>query len=112
VSSRGFLLPFPFLFWIVDALTVANARIAALEAELNASREAWEGANAAKVAAEKATKSAETKAKKAEKALADADQKRVHREQAIAKRLDKISVLVGSKCRIALFCPLAHTSVY
>jgi hypothetical protein len=47
VSSRGFLLPFLFLFWIVDALTVANARIAALEAELNASREAWEGANAA-----------------------------------------------------------------
>jgi hypothetical protein len=62
-----------FLFWIVDALTMANARIAALEAELNASREAWEGANATKVAAEKATKSAETKAKKTEKALADAD---------------------------------------
>jgi hypothetical protein len=58
VSSRDFLLPFLFLFWIVDALTTANARIAALEAKLNASREAWEGANAAKVAAEKATKSA------------------------------------------------------
>jgi hypothetical protein len=53
-------------------LTAANARIAALEAELNASREAWEGANA-----EKATKSAETKAKKAEKALSDADQRRI-----------------------------------
>jgi hypothetical protein len=75
----------------------------ALEAELNASREAWEGANAAKVAAEKATKSAETKAKKAEKALADADQKRVRREQTIAKCLDKISVLVGGKCRVVPF---------
>jgi hypothetical protein len=58
VFSRGFLLPFLFPFWLVDALTAANARIAALEAELNASREAWEGANVAKVAAEKATKSA------------------------------------------------------
>jgi hypothetical protein len=83
----------------------------ALEAELNASREAWEGANAAKVAVEKATKSAETKAKKAEKALADADQKRVRREQTIAERLDNISALVGSKCRIVLFCLLAHASI-
>jgi hypothetical protein len=40
VFSHGFLLPFLFLFWLVDALTAANARIAALEAELNASREA------------------------------------------------------------------------
>jgi chromosome segregation ATPase len=90
---------------------MANARISALEAKLNASREAWEGANAAKVAAEKAAKSAETKAKKAEKALADADQKRVQREQAIAEHLDRISVLVGSKCHVVLFCLLAHTSV-
>jgi hypothetical protein len=64
-----------FLLWLVDALTAANAHIAALEAELNASMEAWEGANAAKVAAEKATKSADAKAKKAEKALANVDQK-------------------------------------
>jgi hypothetical protein len=77
VSSRGFLLPFLFLIYFVDALTADNARISALEAEINASREAWEGATAAKVAAEKSTKSAETKAKKAEKALADANQKRV-----------------------------------
>jgi hypothetical protein len=82
---------------------VANAGISALEAELNAAREAWEGANAAKVAAEKIAKSAETKAKKAEKALSDADQKQVQREQAIAERLDKISVLVGSKCCVVLF---------
>jgi hypothetical protein len=101
--SRGFLLHLLFLLWLVDALTAANARIAALEAELNASREAWEGANAAKVTAEKATKSAETKAKKAEKALADADQKWVRREQTIAERLDKISVLVGGKCRVVYF---------
>jgi hypothetical protein len=49
----------------------------ALEAKLNASREAWDSANATKVAAEKTAKSAETKAKKAEKALADANQKQV-----------------------------------
>jgi hypothetical protein len=92
-------------------LTAANARIAALEAELNASREAWDVANAAKVAAEKTAKSAETKAKKAEKALADANQKRVQREQAVAKCLDKILVLVGSKCRVVLFCLFAHASI-
>jgi hypothetical protein len=111
VFSRGFLLPFLSLFWLVDAVTAANARIAALEAELNASREAWEGANAAKVAAEKATKLAETKARKAEKALVDADQKCVRREQAIVKRLNKISVLVGGECHIVLFCLLAHASI-
>jgi hypothetical protein len=92
-------------------LTAANARISALEAELNAAREAWEGANAAKVAAEKVAKSAETKARKAEKALSDAEQKRVQREQAIAKRLDKISVLVGSKCHVVLFWLLAQTCI-
>jgi hypothetical protein len=71
--SCGILLHFLFLLWLVDALTAANARIAALEAKLTATREAWEGANAAKVTAEKATKSAETKANKAEKALVTAD---------------------------------------
>jgi hypothetical protein len=85
---------------------VANARIAALEAKLNASREAWEGANA-----EKATKSAETKAKKAEKALSDADQRRIQREQTIAERLYKISVLVGSKCYVCLFWLLAQICI-
>jgi hypothetical protein len=109
--SRG---PLPYLLvllWLVDALTAANARIAALEAELTASREAWEGANADKVAAEKATKSAKTKAKKAEKALANADQKRVHREQMIVKHLDKISILVGGKYLVVLFCLLAQASI-
>jgi hypothetical protein len=56
-------------------LATANARISALEAKLNVAREAWEGTNAAKIAAEKVAKSAEIKAKKAEKALSDADQK-------------------------------------
>jgi hypothetical protein len=109
--SRGFLLLLLFLLWLVDALTAANARIAALEAKLTASREAWEGANAAKVAAEKATKSAEIKAKKDEKALADADQKRVRREQTIVECLDKILVLVGGKYCVVLFCLLAHASI-
>jgi hypothetical protein len=67
-------------FVFADALKAANAHIAALEAEINASREAWDIATAAKVAAKKTAKSAENKAKKAEKALADADQKRVRRD--------------------------------
>jgi hypothetical protein len=69
VSIRCFLLPFLFLFCIVDALTAANGRIASLEAKLNASREAWDIATAAKVAAEKTAKSTETKAKKLKRHL-------------------------------------------
>jgi hypothetical protein len=61
------------LFRTADALMTANARIASLEAELEASRKAWDVATTAKVAAEKSAKSAATKAKKAEKALADVD---------------------------------------
>jgi hypothetical protein len=68
--------PFLSLFRTADALMAVNARIASLEAELDASRKAWDVATAAKVAAEKTAKSAETKAKIAEKALATADQKR------------------------------------
>jgi hypothetical protein len=83
-----------------------------LEAELVAAREAWEGANATKVAAEKIAKSAETKAKKAEKALSDTDQKRVQRERTIAEWLDKISVLVGSKCHVALLLASCSDSYY
>jgi hypothetical protein len=71
-----------------------------------------QGANAVKVAAEKIAKSAETKAKKAEKALSDADQKRVQRERAIAEQLDKISVLVGSKCRVVLLLAPCSDSYY
>jgi hypothetical protein len=91
---------------------VANAHISALEAELNAAREAWEGVNAAKVAAEKTAKSVETKEKKAEKALSDADQKRVQRERAIAERLDKILVIVGSKCHVVLLLAPCLDSCY
>jgi hypothetical protein len=91
------------LFRTADALTAANARIASLEAELEASRKAWDVATAAKAAAEKSAKSAAAKAKKAEKALADADQGRVQREQAITKRFNQVSALAGGKYRAVLF---------
>jgi hypothetical protein len=76
---------------------VANARISSLEAELEASRKAWDVAAAAKTAAEKSTKSALAKAKKAGKALADTNQERIQREQAVTKRLNQISALAGGK---------------
>jgi hypothetical protein len=95
-------MSFPLL---AATLVTAHARISALEAELKASREAWESANAARVSAEKAAKSAENKAKKAKKALAESQQRKAEREQSIAKHLDKISVLIGSKCR---FAPLEY----
>jgi hypothetical protein len=82
-------------------LVTAHAHISTLEAKLKTSREAWESANAAKVSAEKAAKSAENKAKKAEKALAESQHRQTEWEQSIAERLDKISILVGSKYRIA-----------
>jgi hypothetical protein len=87
----------------------ANACIASLEAELEASGKAWDVATAAKVAAEKSAKSAAAKAKKAEKALADADQGRVQREQAITKCLNQISTLAGGKYRVV--CLFAHFSI-
>jgi hypothetical protein len=102
--------PFLSLFRIADALTATNARIASLEAELNASRKAWDTATAAKVAAEKAAKSTATKAKKAEKALTDADQGRVKREQAITKRLNQISALAGGKYHAILFLSICSFS--
>jgi hypothetical protein len=98
------------LFRTADALTTANACIASLEAELEASRKAWDVATAAKVAAEKYAKSAATKEKKAEKALVDADHGRVQREQAITKRLNQISALAGGKYRAVHFCLFAHSS--
>jgi hypothetical protein len=99
------------LFRTTDALTMANACIASLEAELEASRKAWDVATAAKVAAKKSAKSAATKAKKAEKALVDADQGRVQREQAITKCINQISALAGGKYHVVfLFCLFAHSS--
>jgi hypothetical protein len=65
---------FSSLFRAADALATANARIASLEAELEASQKAWDVATSAKAIAEKTAKAAATKAKKAEKALADANQ--------------------------------------
>jgi hypothetical protein len=91
------------LFRTADALTVANACIASLEAKLEASRKAWDVATAAKAAAEKSAKSAVDKAKKAEKALADADQRHIQREQAITKCLNQVSALASGKYRAALF---------
>jgi hypothetical protein len=67
--SMVFYFAFPFP---AEALTVANACVASLEAERNASRKAWDTATAAKVAAEKSAKSAAAKAKKAEKSAKSA----------------------------------------
>jgi hypothetical protein len=106
---HGFYSTFFPLLHTTDALTMTNARIASLEAELEASRKAWDVATAAKVAAEKYAKSAAAKAKKAEKALADADQGRVQREQAIIKRLNQISTLAGGKYRAV--SSFAHFSI-
>jgi hypothetical protein len=101
------------LFRVADALSTANARIASLEAELEASRKAWDVATTAKAAAEKSTKLAVAKAKKAEKALADADRERAQREQAIINCLNQILALASGKYHAFLFLALlAHSSTY
>jgi hypothetical protein len=92
-----FLSSFPSPSCAADALSTANARISSLEAELKASRKAWDVAAAAKTTAENSTKSALARVKKAEKALADANQERIQREQAITKRLNKFLALAGGK---------------
>jgi hypothetical protein len=81
----------------VAALAIANARIASLEAELNASQKAYDVAGTAKANAEKLQKSALDKAKKAEKALADASKEHAQREQAVAERLQTMSAATESK---------------
>jgi hypothetical protein len=96
-------LTFFSLFHNADALATANARIASLEAELEASQKAWDVATAAKAAAEKSAKAVATKVKKALKALADADQGRIQREQAITKRLSQVLALAVGKYLSALF---------
>jgi hypothetical protein len=63
-----------------DDLPAANACISSLEAELEASRKAWDAATAAKTTVEKSTKSALARAKKAEKALADANKEHIQWE--------------------------------
>jgi hypothetical protein len=61
----------------VDDLAVANARVSSLEAELKASRKAFDAANTTKTTVEQSTKSALARAKKEEKALADANKERI-----------------------------------
>ena len=77
------------------ALKAANARISLLEAELEASRIAFDAATAAKVNAEKSAKSALAKVKKAEKDLATANKEHLQREQAVAERLNQMSAAAG-----------------
>jgi NAD-specific glutamate dehydrogenase len=76
-------------------LAAANARISSLEAELEASKKAWDAATAAKTTTEKSTKSALARAKKAKKALSDANKEHIQREQAVTERLNKMSALAG-----------------
>jgi hypothetical protein len=94
--SPFFLLLVLFLFILsfTDALTTANARVASLEAELQASQKAFDTATAAKAAAEKSHKAA---LKKAEKALSDARKDHAKREEAVVGRLQAISHAAGSK---------------
>jgi hypothetical protein len=101
------------LLCAADALSAANARILLLEAELKASRNAFDAAATAKTAAEKSTKSALARVKKAEKALSDANQGRVQREQAITKRINKISALAGGEYHaFSLLYWFAHSHTY
>jgi hypothetical protein len=69
-----------------------------LEAELEASRKAWDVATAAKATAEKATKLALAKVKKMEKALSDANKEHLQWEHAVIERLNKMSVVAGGGC--------------
>jgi hypothetical protein len=68
-----------------------------LEAELEASRKAWDAATATKTTTEKSTKSALARAKKAEMALFDANKEHLHREQAVTEWLNKMSALAGDE---------------
>jgi hypothetical protein len=103
------LFDFSFPFF-ADVLASANARIASLEAELNASRKAFDVATAAKANAEKSHKSTVAKAKKAEKDLADANKEHLQREQAVAERLHTMSIAAGgthSSCTLLLLLLLS-----
>jgi hypothetical protein len=96
-TSVTLLLSFLSSSCTIDDLATANARISSLEAELEASRKAWDAAIAAKTTAEKSTKSALARAKKAEKALDDANKERIQRDQAVTECLNKMSALAGGK---------------
>jgi hypothetical protein len=77
------------------ALKAANAHISSLEAELEASRTAFDAATAAKVNAEKSAKSALAKVKKSEKDLANANKEHLQRDTAVAERLNQMSAAAG-----------------
>jgi hypothetical protein len=79
LASFSLLLYLTFfsLLCATDALSAANARISSLEAELKASKKAFDAVATAKTAAEKSTKSALARAKKVEKALSDANKERI-----------------------------------
>jgi hypothetical protein len=90
-----------------DDLAAANARILSLEAELEASRKAWDAATSTKTTAEKSNKLALARAKKAEKALADTNKERIQWDQAVTECLNKMSALAGGKCHaLPLFVEL------
>jgi hypothetical protein len=96
-ASVTLLLSFLSSACAADDLAAANARILSLEAELEASRKAFDAATAAKTTAEKSTKLALARAKKAEKALADANKECIQRDQAVTECLNKMSALAGGK---------------
>jgi phage terminase Nu1 subunit (DNA packaging protein) len=88
-----------------------------LEAELKASKTAFDAAIAAKVNAEKSAKSALAKAKKAEKDLGNANKEHLQREQAVAEQLNQMSAAAGgtyynflSFCRFS--CSLMLVDVF
>jgi hypothetical protein len=100
LPQAPFLASLSYLFFpvfTIDALAMANARISFLEAELEASRRAFDTASVAKTNAEKSSKSALDKAKKMEKSLADLKKERTQRDQAVALRLNEMSALAGGK---------------
>jgi hypothetical protein len=96
-ASVTLLLSFLSSSCAADDLAGANSRILSLEAELKASRKAFDVATATKTTAEKSNKSALARAKKAEKALADANKERIQQDQAITECLNKMSALAGGK---------------
>jgi hypothetical protein len=102
-ASVILLLSFLSSSCAADDLAAANALILSLEAELKASRKAWDAATAAKTTAEKSTKSALARAKKAEKALADSNKECIQRDQAITECLNKMLALAGGKYRALPF---------
>jgi hypothetical protein len=92
-----FLLSFLSSSCAADDLAAASARISSLEAELKASRKAFDATTAVKTTAKKSNKLALTRVKKVEKVLADANKERIQRDQAVTEHLNKILALAGGK---------------